>query len=108
MGNWRNRMKKMNKMVATAAALILMAPLAACGQEGDKAAEETAEAVDATGNAVEAGADNAMNAAEGAADATADAAGDAADATADAAADATQATGAAVEEVGKDMKEAAK
>ena len=97
----------MKKLVATVAALAFAASLTACGEAGEKAAEETTEEADATGNSMEAGAENAMTSAEDAADATAEAADEAADATAGAAKEATAATGAAVEAAGKDMKEAA-
>ena len=71
-------MKKINKAVAVATALILSSTLAACGEKADTAATEVGEAAEATGDAVAEGADDAMNTAEKAADATAEAAGDAA------------------------------
>ena len=67
----------MKKLVATVAALAFAASLTACGEAGEKAAEETTEEADATGNAMEAGAENAMTSAEDAADATAEAADEA-------------------------------
>ena len=47
MGLRRNKMKK---LVATVAALAFAASLTACGEAGEKAAEETTEEADATGN----------------------------------------------------------